>query len=307
MSNITDALKHIIILGKQICEKDEWCHMKCAEPHTMAEILAHEAKLGIKIPDAVKEILTVSDEIYIDGCGLMHFYGLKNCSLQGTGEGAYIPKYLTIGSVIGAKGGSIYADLNTGILSVKVEPFVYEPVRDLCKDILEPYEKRLKKYLSALERKDELLEKQKDNPFREYYDTLVSYNKRESGSDSIYPPVTIYPPASEEDISSWEKENNVVLPESYKNWVLLSNGTFFNGWDVYSLDDIDLEEMTEEYDGEKYICLASLTGCCDFLLGGVETGKAVELSEDFEVDDGEDSLMFHLENMIEWYEEDLEE
>ena len=309
MSNLTDTLNRIIALGKQLCEKDKWCHMECTEPHTMDEILAHEAKLGIKIPDAVKEILTVSDELIIDGCGLLHLYGLKNCSLQGTGNGAYIPKYLTIGSVIGVKGNSVYADLNTGVLSVKVDTSVYEPVGDFCNDILVPYENRLRKHIAALERKDELLEKQRNNPFREYYDTLVGYNESELGKGRRYPPVILYPPASEEEISAWEKENNIVLPESYKNWILISNGTYFNGWEVDSLDEVknNLTDGTMKFDEGTYVLLASLTGCCDYLLGNIETGEALELSEEFDTEDGEDSLIDHLVYQIEWYEEQLAE
>lgn len=275
----------------------------------MDEILAHEAALGIKIPNALKEILTVSNELTIDGCGLMHFYRLENCSLHGTGEGAYIPKYLTIGSVIGVKGGSIYADLTTGIISVKADTSVYVPVGDFCNDILVPYENRLRKHLAALERKDELLEKQRDNPFREYYDTLVGYNENAFGKGKHYPPAILYPPASEEEISAWEQENNIVLPESYKNWILLSNGTGFNGWGVDSLDEVknNLTDGTMEFDEGTYVLLASLTGGCDYLLGNIRTSEALELSEEYETSVGDDSLIDHLTYQMEWYEEQLEE
>ena len=41
-----------------------------------------------------------------------------------------------------------------------------------------------------------------------------------------------FPPASDSDISEYEKDNNIIIPESYKEFLLLSNGARIFGSDI---------------------------------------------------------------------------
>lgn len=42
-----------------------------------------------------------------------------------------------------------------------------------------------------------------------------------------------FPPASDNDISEYEKKNNIIIPESYKKFLLLTNGARIFGSDIY--------------------------------------------------------------------------
>lgn len=301
MSAVTETFSHIIELSKQLHDKADWWFYEINAPVSRGEISEHEYENDIVLPEAFRECLTVSNGFMTDHCGTTGYFKLYGLSEAGpaviNGE-RHISKRQCIGW---KRGQCLYYDHTNGDFFIERERYKYDLINDFCQEVLIPVEEYLKKQLAASERKYELLEKQKDNPYREYYDIVVSFMKE--GNEA-----TIDPPASEEEIAEWEKENNIVLPENYKSWLLLANGMFFDGWDLYSLDAVAENAATwyEEYEGEKYIFLASLTGCCDFLIGGVTTGKALELSEEYEISDGEDSLEYNLDYKIDSYMEQFD-
>ncbi|SHM69888.1 SMI1/KNR4 family protein [Ruminococcus flavefaciens] len=291
MSAVTEVFSRIIELSKQLHEKADWWFYEINEPVSRVEISKHEYENDIVLPEAFRECLTVSNGFMVDHCSTVGYLELDKltCARHVTS------KRQCIGWI---RGCCLYYDHQNGDFFIERERYKYDLINDFCQEVLIPAEEYLKKQLSASERKYELLEKQKDNPYREYYDIVVSFMNK--GNEA-----NIDPPVSEEEIAEWEKTNNILLPESYKNWLLLANGMFFDGWDLYSLDEVAEKADTwyEEYEGEKYVFLASLTGCCDFLIGSVTTGKALELSEEYEISDGEDSLEYNLDFKIDSYRE----
>lgn len=299
MSRLTETFLRIIELSKTLVEKADWWYCKCNEPVSLQEIDNHCSEKNVDIPDCIKELFSVSNGFTVDFCstvGYFHMYPFVNCSPEGTGSSAYIPKQKTVGWV---NHQCLYVDMKTGELTIEHERYHYTPVKDFCSEILEPVEDFLKKQLELSERKAELLENQRNNPFREYYDKLVSFNKDKTN-------VTIYPPVTEDEISAYEQKYSIKLPEDYRNWILLSNGTSFNGFNVTKLENISyFLDKTYEYENENYIYLVSLTGCCDYLMGGLKSGRAMVLTEEYEWEDGEEMFEEYLKDAIEWYEEDI--
>lgn len=298
MSRITETLQRIVGLSKELSEKADRWYCDCHEPASRLDISKHEYEQDIILPDAFKECLTVSNGFMVDFCGQVGYLklnGLKNTGAAIIDGERHIPDKQCIGWL---RGRCLYYDHHNGDFFIENERYKYDLITDFCQEVLDPAEAYLRKQLERSARKYELLDKQKDNPFREQYDELVSFNKEDTN-------VYLYPPASQEEISRWEQEHGITLPQEYKDWLLLSDGTFFNGFDVYSLDTLSehLDE-TEEYEGDTYIFLASLTGCCDFFMGNVKTGAAMVLTEEFDWEDGEDTLIEYLNDKIEWYKED---
>lgn len=54
---------------------------------------------------------------------------------------------------------------------------------------------------------------------------------------------------NEEAINNWEKKNNVLLPDGYKNFILLSNGFVNHGAEIYSLDQITQLDFPDDFKG----------------------------------------------------------
>ena len=66
-------------------------------------------------------------------------------------------------------------------------------------------------------------------------------------------------PASLSEIKEWEKKNDLVLPESYIDWLIFSNGSVLRGTvaEIYELNKIDAKS---EYFPDDYVIIGSLTG-----------------------------------------------
>ncbi len=84
---------------------------------------------------------------------------------------------------------------------------------------------------------------------------------------------------SEEDIKNWEEENNVLLPDGYKSFLLLTNGFENHGTEIYSLERItQLLDFPEEYKG--YYAIGSYIGDGSLILvdnkGGFYLGDHVD-------------------------------
>lgn len=82
------------------------------------------------------------------------------------------------------------------------------------------------------------------------------------------------PPASENEIIEWESERKVKIPESYKEWLLFSNGSQIlnNTAQFYGLKQIGIYD---EYIHEDYIVMGELIGDGELLCFSKTTGKII--------------------------------
>lgn len=118
-----------------------------------------------------------------------------------------------------------------------------------------------------------------------------------------------FPPATAEQIENWERIHNAVLPEEYKEFLLLSDGlrSYIFGGELFSLDDIErcpYEEIEEFYEdteglsGEKnYFIIGNYIGDGSMMLCD-ENGNFYELDHCCGIE--ESDLLSFLEN---WYED----
>jgi hypothetical protein len=82
------------------------------------------------------------------------------------------------------------------------------------------------------------------------------------------------PPASESEIIEWENERKIKIPESYKEWLLFSNGSQIlnNTAQFYGLKHIGIND---EYIHEDYIVIGELIGDGELLCFSKTTGKII--------------------------------
>lgn len=151
-----------------------------------------------------------------------------------------------------------------------------------------------------------------DSPINELYEMFSESIKSNNITvDSIYEIYRLYsetedettfPPQTTEQIENWERIYNAVLPEEYKEFLLLSDGLVSNifGGELFSLDDIvrcPYEEIEEYYDEQKdYFIIGSYIGDGSMLLCDSD-GNFYELDHDYGIE--ESDLLSFLEY---WYE-----
>lgn len=110
-----------------------------------------------------------------------------------------------------------------------------------------------------------------------------------------------FPPQTTRQIENWERIYNAVLPEEYKEFLLLSDGLVSNifGGELFSLDDIVRcpYEETEEYSDEKkdYFIIGNYIVDGSMLLCD-RGGNFYELDHDYGIE--ESDLLSFLEY---WY------
>ena len=94
---------------------------------------------------------------------------------------------------------------------------------------------------------------------------LCEKKAKDYGVDSSW----FKPAKFEKDIQKWEKDNNIILPDTYKEWLLFSEESLIrnNVARFYKLDDLKFNELKDEPDliviGEIYgdgelICLSKV-------------------------------------------------
>ncbi|HAE52878.1 MAG TPA: hypothetical protein DCG30_06460 [Ruminococcus sp.] len=305
MPEIKRLFSEIISLSEKLHENADWWFCESHEPVSQDEIISYEQENNITLPSAFRECLTVSNGFMVDFCSTTGYFNLF--CLKNTGcidKKNHIPeKQRCIGWTNG--GHCLYYNTQNGDFFIERERYKYDLIKDFCEEILVPVKNYLEKQIQRSARKYQLLEKQENNPYRDFYDILVGYNQNGKF------PAQLEPPASEKEISDFEKKYNIKLPEDYRCWLLLSNGGFFDGMQFYSLNMIASQingknavgMEPEEYQGEHYVYLVALTGCFDYLMGSIETGRPMVLTEDFEWEDGESALDEYLDRRIEFYEE----
>lgn len=109
--------------------------------------------------------------------------------------------------------------------------------------------------------------------------------------DEPFRGATFYPPATDEEISTFEAEHNLTIPESYKKWLKLTNGARLEGGiitmfgvntpKISSVNDTIFYDnngnILENEDESDYIILAELSPFC-FIGCRKDNGKLVLLS-----------------------------
>lgn len=95
------------------------------------------------------------------------------------------------------------------------------------------------------------------NPMQDRFNKMCDYcNKLEAADYDTYK--IYFPPKTKEEIQTWENENQITLPEGYKDWLLLSNGLYdVGGTNLYSLEEICMCPFPE-YEG--YYIIGSYIG-----------------------------------------------
>lgn len=71
-------------------------------------------------------------------------------------------------------------------------------------------------------------------------------------------------PATEEEINDWEVRNNLVIPESYKDWLRFSNGSIIAN-DYAHFYGTKMINAKSEYLPEDYVLIGELNGDGCFL------------------------------------------
>lgn len=115
-----------------------------------------------------------------------------------------------------------------------------------------------------------LLDRIGDNPLKDTLEKFIEMCE-EKLPDYGIERMKINEPATEEEIEAWEMQNEIKLPESYRNFLMFANGFRFRGCSEYivGLDGIDLHlshlEPDYMYIGEMIgdgatLCLSKSTG-----------------------------------------------
>ena len=81
-------------------------------------------------------------------------------------------------------------------------------------------------------------------------------------------------PISEEEITTWETEHNIVIPNSVKDWLRFSNGSKIRNslMDIYSLSKFDLNRKGMP---EDLIIIGDVIGDGEFIAFSKTTGKII--------------------------------
>lgn len=82
---------------------------------------------------------------------------------------------------------------------------------------------------------------------------------------------------SQTDIDTFEKENRIILPQKYKDYILDFGGGYFGFANIYSLDKNSDFYMLKHNNlpFDKYVRIAD-NGCGDYYLLRIENGKCLE-------------------------------
>lgn len=84
-------------------------------------------------------------------------------------------------------------------------------------------------------------------------------------------------PATEQEISDWEKTSGITLPESYKDWLRFSNGSTIDMCtaEFFCLDRIAEYSKYETCLPDEYVWIGDMFGDGEALLFSRLTGKIV--------------------------------
>ena len=82
------------------------------------------------------------------------------------------------------------------------------------------------------------------------------------------------PPATEKEISAWESEHGITIPETYKDWLRFSNGSFIL-FDLMTTCDLEHISIDSEIVPDNLIVIGTLIGDGELLCFSKNTGKII--------------------------------
>lgn len=105
-------------------------------------------------------------------------------------------------------------------------------------------------------------------------------------------------PATDTEVAEWEKNSNIILPISYADWLMFSNGSILRGnvAEIYGLDRI---EYDSEYLPDDYVVIGRLTGDGEIICFSKERGTI------FTDDHGDITVYYDFNELLEIIIEDI--
>ena len=126
-----------------------------------------------------------------------------------------------------------------------------------------------------------------ENIIQEVKDGFEDINKLSSILNCDY---SFDPPASYEEISDWEKDNNVRIPDMYKSWLMLTKYARIMGGEF----ELYFPEMSKYHKGA--VAIGSIGGSGEELLFSSKTGDIYSIDDEGEKEEYEDfvDLLAHV-------------
>lgn len=82
------------------------------------------------------------------------------------------------------------------------------------------------------------------------------------------------PPATEEEISAWESEHGITIPETYKDWLRFSNGSVIKN-QLAVFWGIKMIGSSDQFLPNDLVSIGELIGDGEYLCFSKKTGKIV--------------------------------
>ncbi len=309
---IKEKMSRIIELSEEIQKKARWWYCAAGKPVSREKLEEWKKKYNISLPSEYIDILTVANGFTVDYSSTVGYFRIESFDTERDLEQCFtvnqlnmLKKKIPFKSCFGwINHHCLYFDVFSGQVFIEYERCKYQPVKDLAEEVLEPVIKHLEKELANSEKYRLLLEESMNNPLRPMYDRLLEF-----AGDGPLPKMNIVlePPADEEALCRWEAENGMKLPQEYRNWVKISNGSEFGHKFILSLDALRKGYKLDPIDGVEYVILAGLTGCFDYLVFNSQTGEYAVYTEDFELEESAGFEEEIFEDAFEYMEEHMEE
>lgn len=287
-------------------------YYKTNEPLSCDDIKKWRKTCGIKLPEEYIACLTVTNGFTVDYCSTVGYFHIEPFHPERPVERCFsdsqlssykrkVPFKAAFGWI---NHHCLYYDAFSGELFMEHERYHFTPIKDFAAEVLDPVIEHLETKLKNEAVYQKLLEKSKDNPLRPMYDELLGF-----AGDGELPRMNILldPPAAEEEIIKWEEANGMRLPEEYRNWLMISNGSYFENKFILSLDQLRKGYKLDPIDGVEYVIIVGLTGSFDYLVFNSQTGEYAVFTEDYELEEAAGFEEEVFEDAFEYLEERLEE
>ena len=297
IASTMSKFQKIIELSGRLKELDGKWYVKTNAPAVKEEILKWNRENYAHMPEEYIHMLTLTNGFCVDYDSEVGYFTLYSFSTDSDVNSLYNRsreemkerKYSSYENCKPSFGWidqkMLYYNPYTAEMFIEKERYKYEKIENFEKEILDEVVHYLETKVKRFEQKEELLEVAAANPFKEMYDELLKYREEK---DEDFSHIEIYEPLSKEEIAVWEKKNQIKLPEDYKNWLQLSNGASFGNKYIYSLEQVDPQELAIGPDNEKgYIVIADLSGASDILVFDPETAELFVLDDDGDIREGD--------------------
>lgn len=270
MTAIQQTFLHIIDLSKRLNASDENWVSEVNEPVSKDELPVNQLKNGVILPEAYVECMKISNGFMVDFSSSVGYFKLYPVSDYDITNNSICIGWMNH--------KCLYFNPQNGEFVIEHQRYNYTPINDFNNEILVPVVTYLERQLILSERRHDLLKKQEKNPLRKYFDEFMKYRYNEKN-------IEIYPPLTEEEIHDWE-ETHTKLPETYRNWLLLTSKCSLGFKEFNDLEHVRLEEVCwsdNDDENREFWFLATTTGYGTCLLLDPESGKLFEF--DHESDD----------------------